>query len=299
MAGGLRRTAAALLVVLAAGVAFAPAAHARDVTALQATMTVGIDNTMLSPNYVIRNMGYFDNSFGAMNPSSFSVAGARYTVTGLITNAEGDPDDADGIPTLIFNFTVRGAVISTDDSLNGAYVLPKGADITLHLEGTGWSKSYSLQNAKRKIQDTLLGVSAWAIGDVIWEQYAWDSDFPPLTEDAQVTVRLTHPPAPPPPANLRASPDDGEIALSWNAPASGVTRHEYRYKTDGEYGGWTAIPDSARGENYASGYTVARLVNGTAYTFQVRAVNDLGEGVAAVAGPVTPLPPPSCPRPAR
>ena len=32
---------------------------------------------------------------------------------------------------------------------NGVYVLPKGADFTLHLEGTDWSKSYSLQSAER------------------------------------------------------------------------------------------------------------------------------------------------------
>ena len=299
MAGGLRRMAAALLVVLAAGVAFAPAAPARDVTALQATMTVGFHSNIISPNYVARSLGYFDNSFptpfGAMNPSSFPVAGAPYTVSSLFTNGEGNPNVVGGVGTNSFNFAVRGAVISKDGSLRTSYVLPKGADITLHLEGTGWSKSYSLQNAERRIQVPPVD-SPWVIGNVIWEQYAWVSDFPPLTEGEQVTVRLTHPPLPPPPANLRASPDDGEVALSWNAPASGVTRHEYRYKTDGEYGGWTAIPDSARGENYASGYTVAWLVNGTAYTFQVRAVNDVGAGAEAESDPVTPAPPPFVPK---
>ena len=92
MAGGLRRTAAALLVVLAAGVAFAPAAHAQDVTALQATMTVGFHSDIISPNYVTRSLGYIDNSFstpfGSMNPSSFPVAGAPYTVSSLITGGQ-------------------------------------------------------------------------------------------------------------------------------------------------------------------------------------------------------------------
>ena len=175
-----------------------------------------------------------------------------------------------------------------------SHVLPKGADITLHLEGTDWSKSYSLQNAQRSIESNDIG---WEIGDVILESFSWFDDLPPLTEGEQVTVRLIHPPLPPAPANLRASPDDGEVALSWNAPASGVTRHEYRYKTDGSYpASWTAIPDSARGENYASGYTVARLVNGTAYTFQVRAVNDVGAGAAAESDQVTPAPPPFVPK---
>ena len=95
--------------------------------------------------------------------------------------------------TYSLNLAVRGAVISEDDSLRTAYVLPKGADITLHLEGTGWSKSYSLQNAERIPQETPSDGFPWEIGEVIWEQYSWDSDFPPLTEGEQVTVRLTPP----------------------------------------------------------------------------------------------------------
>ena len=290
MAGGLRRTAAALLVVLAAGVAFAPAAPARDVTALQATMTVGLKDNPIGGGFLSQNVGYIPPN-GALNPSSFSVAGARYTVTALTISVEGTL--ANPVPAFLV-FGVRGAVTTMGDGSAFSHVLPKGADITLHLEGTDWSKSYSLQNAQRSIESNDIG---WEIGDVILESFSWFDDLPPLTEGEQVTVRLIHPPLPPAPANLRASPDDGEVALSWNAPASGVTRHEYRYKTDGSYpASWTAIPDSARGENYASGYTVARLVNGTAYTFQVRAVNDVGAGAAAESDQVTPAPPPFVPK---
>ena len=278
--GVLRRTAAALLVVLAAGVAFAPAAPAQDVTALQATMTVGFNELQLVGPFVRQRLGYHaDDSYGVMNPSSFPVAGAPYTVRRLFVHKEGNPP----VPTSL-RFGVRGAVTSTDGSLNGTYILPKGADITLHLEGTDWSKSYSLQNANRTIP-------ANQDGDVIREDYTWTSDLPPLTEGEQVTVRLIHPPAPPPPANLRASPGDREVALSWDAPASGsgVTRHEYRYKTTGSYPAtWTPIPDSARGGANEVGFTVTRLTNGTAYTFELRAVGAAAAGAAAVAGPVTP-----------
>ena len=75
MAGGLRRTAAALLVVLAAGVAFAPAAPARDVTALQATMTVGLKDNPIGGGFLSQNVGYIPKR--SPEPSSFSVAGAR------------------------------------------------------------------------------------------------------------------------------------------------------------------------------------------------------------------------------
>ena len=52
------------------------------------------------------------------------------------------------------------------------------------------------------------------------------------------------------------------MALSWDAPASdsGVTRHEYRYKTDGGYpAAWTVIANSAVGEANAAAFTVTPL----------------------------------------
>ena len=71
------------------------------------------------------------------------------------------------------------------------------------------------------------------VGDVITEFFNWYSDFPPLVDGEMVTVRLTYVPPPPAPADLVASHGDGEVALSWAGPGSGVTRHEYRYRTTG------------------------------------------------------------------
>ena len=81
------------------------------------------------------------------------------------------------------------------------------------------------------------------------------------------------------------------MALSWDAPpaAKRVTRHEYRYKTTGDYlATWTEIADSGAGGANEAGYTVTGLTNGTAYTFEVRAVNASGDGAASETGPVTP-----------
>ena len=92
--------------------------------------------------------------------------------------------------------------------------------------------------------------------------------------------------------NLAAAPGDGQVALSWDAPASdsGVTRHEYRYKAEGgSYPStWTEIPNSAAGGANEDGVTVSGLTNGTVYTFQVRAVDAVGEGASAESTDVTP-----------
>ena len=84
----------------------------------------------------------------------------------------------------------------------------------------------------------------------------------------------------PTPANLmaEAGAGAGEVALSWDAYAPHLKffRHQYRYKTDGNYAAWTDIPNSGQHETGAgdgsnlTGYTVTGLVGGQVHTFQVR-----------------------------
>ena len=100
----------------------------------------------------------------------------------------------------------------------------------------------------------------------------------------------------PAPTGFSAEAGDGEVTLSWNPPGSGsgVTHHEYRFRTNGSYGNWIEIDDSGPGETNASGFTVTRdIVNGTAYTFQLRAGGDDGDSLGVEAGRVTPERPPT------
>ena len=93
------------------------------------------------------------------------------------------------------------------------------------------------------------------------------------------------------PTNFRATAGELQVALTWDAPASGsgVTRHEYQYKTSGEYlEDWKEIADSAPGEANEASFTVTGLTGGTAYTFELRAVSADGNSTAAEDGPVTP-----------
>ena len=73
------------------------------------------------------------------------------------------------------------------------------------------------------------------------------------------------------PRNLVAEATDGAVTLMWEAPeddgGSAVTDYEYRIDQRGD---WISIGSTA------TTHTVTGLVNGTAYVFQVRAVNRIG-----------------------
>ena len=88
---------------------------------------------------------------------------------------------------------------------------------------------------------------------------------------------LVEPPAPP--AGLTAAQGrvDGEVRLSWNAPAPAddIEHHDYRYHTAGRYSAWISIPASGSSSNHV-GY-VNGLTGGVAHTFQVRAINTNGD----------------------
>ena len=76
------------------------------------------------------------------------------------------------------------------------------------------------------------------------------------------------------PQDLQATPGDGQVTLSWTAPAGEVDRYEYRYRADGgaAYGAWQDASGAA------TTHVVTDLRNGAWYWFEVRAVNGAGAG---------------------
>ena len=121
--------------------------------------------------------------------------------------------------------------------------------------------------------------------------YEWSDAGLDWSSETRVTVRLRE--VLPAPTNFTATPGDAQVALAWKAAASdsGVTGHEFRYKTDGDYPlTWTAIANSGPDEANEDRFTVTGLTNEVAHTFELHAVNDSGAGAAATAGPVTPTP---------
>ena len=85
------------------------------------------------------------------------------------------------------------------------------------------------------------------------------------------------------PVGLTAVAGNGSITLRWNSAADGgssILRYEHRYKATGgssNYSEWAEVSGGTR----ATRVTISGLTNGVEYSFQVRAVNDIGEGEPA------------------
>ena len=119
------------------------------------------------------------------------------------------------------------------------------------------------------------------------------SSFTNIDTSDKLTVTLTDAtPLPAPtgepttPANLTATAGRGAVTLTWDAFDAtsnnmnlvndlNITKHQVRQSTDGgtTYGTWTDIPNSDHGGVNATTYAIGSLMDGTEYTFQVRAVN--------------------------
>ena len=102
-------------------------------------------------------------------------------------------------------------------------------------------------------------------------------------ESESATVTAVLPPAKP--ANFEAAAGDRQVTLTWDDP-NDVTITGYGVKQG--TGEWTDIPDSAPGGANALSFTVTELVNGTPYTFQIRAMQGDLAGVSSDSKTGTP-----------
>src|SRR5438552_2078893 len=114
----------------------------------------------------------------------------------------------------------------------------------------------------------------------------------PLSNEASATP---NPPATVPgaPRNLQASPGDGQVALTWQAPSddggSPILLYTiYRGMISGEESFLITVP-------VVTTYTDATVTNGVTYYYQVSATNAIGEGPWSSEVSATPATPPGAP----
>ena len=106
------------------------------------------------------------------------------------------------------------------------------------------------------------------------------------TVDITVTAgSATAPPAAP--DNFTATAGDARVTLTWDAADdASIERWEYRQREGAlDWGDWTVIAGSSAD---TTAHAVEPLVNGTEYSFQVRAVNATGDGAASEERTATP-----------
>ena len=82
------------------------------------------------------------------------------------------------------------------------------------------------------------------------------------------------------PAGVWAASGDGTLTLNWNDPSDAtITRYQYQIKkARSSWHGWKDIPGSGAA---TTSHTIDNLINGTAYTLRIRAVDKGGAGAAS------------------
>ena len=253
------------------------------ITSLLSRMDVELRETAQhTSTYTSHAAGYdVPESKGTLSPAGFNYPagfGHWYRVEELVSSQEGAQGS---VVSTGLHLNIHGTVTSVASSGNHpAHVLPAGADITLRLEGDNWTRSYSLDDATRVVDQCSNKDSTMRhcrVGETTIEEYNWNTNLPPvLDNDDSVLVRLQYSaPRPGKPGTLTVTAPTGKsgaLIVEWYAPAS----------DDPKVRGYEVHLSPADGETGASGVTrttggstlrlpVLLLDPDTAYNVRVRA----------------------------
>ena len=208
-----------------------------------------------------------------------TLSSASVSIAGTIVNlvfSEGIDVQSEFLPTSVenaFTVTVDGAEFQIDSIRVGQVAREMHIDLQ--------SKIYQGQTVTLSYDRTTAGTNA--LDDTDGNKVDSFADYAVVNNSTQTPPVAT-------PTNFRAMAGDAQVTLSWDEPASdsGVTHHDYRFRTGGDYEDWIEIDDSGPGETNASGFTVTPLENGTEHTFELRAGGDDGDSLSADEVRVTP-----------
>ena len=221
--------AALAVLALAVGVftTHAQPAHAADatITSLLSRLDVGFSE-FVQGTYHNQRVGY-DSALGSMSHAGFSYPagfGPLYTIEALTLGQEGNVGEIVATGLVL---SVRGTVVST--SGRKAPVLPMDADITLHLEGDNFTRSYSLDNPDSRTDTGCFDENGTErpckVGESGKSDYAWRTNLPPLLTDGEsILVRLRYkaprPGTPGTPTVTVPMGKSGALIVNWTAPSS-------------------------------------------------------------------------------
>ena len=189
-----------------------------------------------------------------------------------------------------FILTASKPVLSSSKPLNVSVSVLESEDIVASAEAGAKTVSFAMGNTTATLSVPTVDDGVVESDSEVTAAIQTNTDYTVGT-DASGTVSVIDPGAtatvPDAIADLSATPGNTQVTLSWTAFDDGgstITKFEYRQKTSGSYGSWMHISDSPS----TVSHTVTGLTNATAYTFQVRAMN--GVGNAGVSNEATATP---------
>ena len=247
-----------------------------------------------------------NSAHGETNATSFTVTGlangTAYTFEIRAVNSVGNgtSSQVSATPVTVLKVTVpdapddlRATAGDTEVSLSWTQGDDGGSDITKHQyrvsadAGTNWNPDWTdiTDSAPGETNATSFTVAGLTNGMAYtFEIRAVNSVGNGTSSQVSATPEATVPDAP---DDLRATAGNTEVSLSWTQGDDGgsdITKHQYRVSADAGTNwnpDWTDITDSAPGETNATSFTVTGLTNGMAYTFEMRAVNSVGNGTSS------------------
>ena len=294
---GLRALPAAALLALPLLFGPAPAAEAQTTRLLVGNQGAGTG----ASGSLLANISTAQAFTTGANSAGYNVAnveiefttapssGALGDMTLTIRNANGSNPGS----TIVGTLTNPGSGVvgfNTFTAPEGGIDLAASTTYFIDIRMTSGSSNvaeYTAADGTGKNNEQSGSLSDWSIanGARLLTSGAWSGRNYVLRMKISGTVKM----APAAPTGLMARAGDARVTLTWDDPDNdSITGYEYQQRTSGgSWGGWTDFTSDAD----TTTLTVTGLTNGTAYEFQLRAVNASGASAASETVSATPAVP--------